>query len=285
MINTHRQFPELKDGGGQEYVQPPFVLYDNKTNREDMAGYIASAAIADRCAGIVLDALRETKLEDNTIIIFTTDHGIAFPNMKCHLYDTGIGVALMIKYPGNPGAGTATDALVSQVDIFPTLCELCGLEKPGWLGGVSLAPLLEGKKEEVNDAVFSEVTYHAAYEPKRCIRTNRYKLIRHFDYHNRLPPCNTDNGFSKGFMLDAGMFKKPVPREQLFDLWLDPMERENLVGDSEYLSVFNDLSGRLWKWMEETKDPLISVAYRVPAPEGAAINTLDCVQAETPEYE
>jgi arylsulfatase A-like enzyme len=285
MINTHRKFPKVQGMIGQEYVQPPFALYDNKINREDMADYTASVSVVDKCVGIVLDAIRETGLDDNSVIVFTTDHGIAFPNMKCHLYDTGIGVALMIKYPGNPGAGTATDALVSQVDIFPTLCELCGLEKPDWLGGISLIPILEGKKEEVNEAVFSEVTYHASYEPKRCIRTNRYKLIRHFDYHNQLPPCNTDNGLSKGFMIDAGMFKRPVPREQLFDLWLDPVERENLAEDSEYLPVFNDLSARLWDWMEKTNDPLISVAYRIPAPNGARINVLNCLQAEYQEYE
>jgi arylsulfatase A-like enzyme len=285
MINTHRKFPTVQGTPGQAYVQPPFVLYDNQTNREDMAGYIASASVADTCVGIVLEAIRETGLDDNSVIIFTTDHGIAFPNMKCHLYDTGIGVALMIKYPGNPGAGTALDALVSQVDIFPTLCDLSGLEKPNWLGGVSLIPVLEGKKEEVNEAVFSELTYHASYEPKRCIRTNRYKLIRHFDYHNQLPPCNTDNGPSKGFMMDAGMFKRPIPREQLFDLWLDPVERENVAEHSEYLPVFNDLSARLWDWMEKTNDPLINVAYRIPAPSGARINVLNCLQAEYQEYE
>jgi arylsulfatase A-like enzyme len=285
MINTHRKFPDPEGRVDQAYVQPPYPLYDNQTNREDMAAFIASAAIVDRCVGIVTEALKKTGLDKNTLLIFTTDHGIAFPHMKCSLYDSGIGVALMVRYPGNPTAGKATDALVSQIDLFPTLCELCGLPRPGWLDGVSLAPVLNGTAAGVNNEIYSEVTYHAAYEPKRCIRTDRYKLIRHFDYHNQLPPSNTDNGLSKQFMLEAGMFRRPVPREQLFDLWLDPVERENLIEDSAYQEVYRDLSLRLWNWMEKTNDPLLKYTYRVPAPEGAVVNTLECVQPEYNEFE
>jgi len=285
MINTHRKFPDPKGRVDAAYVQPPFPLYDNQNNREDMAAFITSASVVDRCVGIVTETLKKTGLDKNTLLIFTTDHGIAFPHMKCSLYDTGIGVALMVKYPGNPGAGKALDALVSQIDLFPTICELCGLPKPGWLDGVSLTPVLNGTTAEVNQAVFSEVTYHASYEPKRCIRTDRYKLIRHFDYHNRLPPSNTDNGLSKQFMLEAGMFKRPVPREQLFDLWLDPVERENLIDEPAYQDVYRDLSLRLWNWMEHSGDPLLKYPYRVPAPQGAIANTLECIQPEYEEYE
>jgi len=78
--------------------------------------------------------------------------------MKCNLYDAGTGVAHMIRYPDNPTASRAADALVSLIDIFPTLCDLCGLEKPEWLAGVSLLDILKGKKNQVNDAIFSEVT-------------------------------------------------------------------------------------------------------------------------------
>ena len=205
--------------------------------------------------------------------------------MKCNLYDAGIGVALMIKYPGNPTAGRATDALVSHIDIFPTLCEIHGLEVPDWLAGVSLLKVLEGKKEQVNDAVYSEVTYHASYEPMRCIRTQRYKLIRRFDYHLGFVPSNTDNGHSKRFLLDAGIMNRPLSREMLFDLYLDPMERENLAGDPAYLSIYNDLSKRLLDWMERTDDPLLRVSYRVPLPEGAIANKLCCVHLECEDYE
>jgi len=282
---THREFPADNGKVHQEYIIPPATLFDCKTNREDMAGYIRSAAIADRCIGIVLDAIKESKLEEDTVIVFTTDHGIAFPHMKCSLYDTGIGVALMIKYPGNPMAGTATDALVSQIDLFPTLCDLCGLEKPDWLQGISLEAIFQSKTHNVNKQIFSEVTYHASYEPMRCIRTERYKLIRRYDYHLGIVPANIDDGQSKHFLVENGLMRHPVSREMLFDLYLDPVERENLVGDSAYLKVYNDLSARLSKWMEDTEDPLIGVLHRVPAPEDATILQLNCLHPGDNRYE
>jgi len=253
-FSTHREFPADNGDVPQEYVMPPSTIYDCQANREDMAGYIRSAAIADRCIGIVLDAIKESKLDKNTIIIFTTDHGIAFPHMKCSLYDSGIGVALMLKYPGNPMAGTATDVLTSHIDIFPTLCSLCGLKKPDWLQGLSLVGFLHGETDKVNEQIFSEVTYHVSYEPMRCIRTDRYKLIRRYDHYSGVVPENIDDGQSKRFLVDSGLMQRPVAREMLFDLYLDPMERENLLEDSAYRKVYNDLSGRLSKWMADTHD-------------------------------
>jgi len=283
MINTHRNFPDYKGKVNDAYVMPPFPLYDNRNNREDMAGFIYSASVVDRCAGTVINALKKTGLDKNTVLIFTTDHGIAFPRMKCSLYDTGTGVALMIKYPENPTAGMATDALVSHVDLFPTICELCNLPKPEWVDGKSLKPVLQESGASVNKYVFSEVTYHAAYEPMRSVRTDRYKLIRHFDFHNKIPMSNTDDGLSKRFMME--MFSRAVPREQLFDLWLDPVERENLVNDSAYKDVYSELSLAMFDWMEKTGDPLLKYPYRVPMPAGAVANTLECQHAQFKEFE
>lgn len=269
LFSTHRPFPEAEDGDGNEPVQPPFTAYDCRETREDMAGYIRSAKIADACIGKVLDTVRQLNLQDDTVILFTTDHGIAFPNMKCNLYDTGTGVALMLAYPGNPTAGSETDALVSHIDLFPTLCELCDLPKPEWLRGVSLLPVLKGETETVNDRIFSEVTYHASYEPMRCIRTERYKLIRRFDSHLGIVPANIDDGPTKRMLLEGGLMGQTVEREMLFDLRLDPMERENRIGDSAYSGIYKDLCGQLGMWMQETNDPLLQTPLRVPLPEGA----------------
>ena len=286
MFATHREFPSAEVGDiRQDYIMPPYVMYDLKTNREDMAGYHSSAKTADECVGIVMDALSASEVRDNTVVIFTTDHGIAFPHMKCNLYDTGIGVALMLKYPGNPTSGTANDFLISQIDVFPTICDLCGIEKPDWLMGKSFYDILQGKAEEINSEIFAEVTYHAAYEPMRTIRTQRYKLIRRYDYHNKMVPANTDDGNSKRFLLSAGILSRPVPREMLFDLYLDPLERENLADDSAYAAVYDDLSARLSGYMEKTKDPLATANHRVPAPKGAKVNKLTCLQPIDGDFE
>ncbi|MGI6538075.1 MAG: sulfatase [Caldicoprobacterales bacterium] len=271
MYNTHRVYPEIDEDINPDHVLPPLPLYDNRQNREDMAAYITSARIADQCAGMVLDALKESGLEDNTLVIFTTDHGIAFPFMKCNLYDTGIRIALILKYPGNPCKGRAIDALVSHLDVFPTLCEILNLDSPEWLQGKSMVPLLNGSAEKIRDEIFSEVTFHASYQPMRCIRTERYKYMKYFDDdYDRVAAANIDDGPAKSFLLENGLLDRTIEREQLFDLYYDPAERNNLVGRPEYWHVYEDLARRLRAWMEETDDPLLS--GKVEKPPGAVIN-------------
>lgn len=274
LFNTHREFPPLDDSVNPDYLMPLFPMYDSPAAREDMARFILSARIVDQCVGIILDALSASGLDDKTIVLFTTDHGIAFPHCKCTLYDTGIGVATILRYPGNPMAGRVTDALVSQLDLYPTLCDLLGFEKPEWLQGVSLAPLLEGKVDKVRSELFAEVSYHAAYQPLRCIRTERFKLIRAYDNgHNGPVPANIDDGPSKTFVIEAGLLQEKREEVMLFDLYLDPVERVNRVGDERYRSVFEELSARLDAWMEETDDPLLAGGV-VPKPEGAVVNAV-----------
>ncbi|MFW6309015.1 MAG: sulfatase [bacterium] len=285
MFNTHREFPEPQSENAADYIKPPFPLYDCQQNREDMAGYIESVKVVDKCTGIVLDTLRETELMEDTLIIFTTDHGIAFPRMKCNLYDTGIGVALIIKSPHTDQKGIVTDELVSQLDIFPTICDLLDMETPEHLQGQSLRPLLEGKNEKIRDEIFAEVTYHAAYEPMRCVRTERYKLIKFFDFHNNIVPANIDDSLSKDFLLERDYLNNCREKEMLFDLHLDPVERENLIDDPRYSEIYNDLSRRLGDWMEETDDPLLDHAYRVPLCEGAFANKRTTVSPRADDFE
>jgi N-sulfoglucosamine sulfohydrolase len=284
MFNTHRDFPEIDEDINPNYVVPPFPFYDNAKNREDMAAYITSARIVDRCVEMVLNALTESGQEDNTLIIFTTDHGIAFPKMKCNLYDTGIGVSLIMAFPGNPCKGEALDSLVSQIDLYPTICDLLHIDKPSWLQGKSLMPLLEKRAEKIRDEIFAEVTYHAAYEPMRCIRTERYKLIRLFDDHDQFVPANIDDCLSKDFLLEHGFLEGVRDKEMLFDLYMDPVERVNVAGDVRYKDIYRDLSGRLEKWMQETNDPLLD-GGKVPKPEGAVANKLSCISPKVNDFE
>ena len=277
LFNTHREYPAVKESDFivADYLAPPGPLYDCDINRREMASYCASVKIADDCFGQFLKALDEAGLADNTMVIMTTDHGAAMPKMKCTLYDTGIGVALIIRLPKTAQV-RAIDALVSQLDIFPAVCKVCGLETPDWLQGVDLTPLIRGEAQKVREEIFSEVTYHAAYEPKRCVRTDRYKLIRRYDYHNGIVPANIDDCISKDFLMENGHADTVMAREALFDLWLDPYERINLASDTRYRMIYNDLSSRLETWMLETDDPLITHGCRVPKPKHAKIIPLDC---------
>ena len=115
-------------------------------------------------------------------MILTTDHGLAFPDAKCTMYDRGIGVLLIVRGPGRHRAEAGcVDALVSHLDLYPTICDVAGIERPDWLEGHSLLPLMRGEVDEIRDEVFAEVTYHAAYEPQRAVRTARYKYMRRYD--------------------------------------------------------------------------------------------------------
>jgi arylsulfatase A-like enzyme len=285
LFNTHREFPTPQDTGAADYIVPPPVLYDCDMNRRDMAGFIESVRVVDECFGSLLSAVDEAGLADDTMIIMTTDHGIAFPHMKCTLYDAG-GVALLVRLPKKYNQIKATDALVSQLDLFPTICEAAGLEPPAWLEGKSLMPLITGQTDHVRDEIFAEVTYHAAYEPQRCIRTDRYKLIRRYDYHNGPVPANVDDCLSKSFLIENGYLENTAKaREYLFDLWLDPLERENLAENPKYKGIYDDLSLRLESWMISTKDPLITHGSRVPRPEGAKVVRLEITSPRSTEYE
>jgi arylsulfatase A-like enzyme len=284
-FNTHREFPSAQKDINPDYLQPAAPLYDCAINRRDMADYHESIRVVDKCLGDIIETVKRAGIWDNTMIIMTTDHGIAFPHMKCTLYDTGIGVGLMIRLPGSKTAGTATDSLVSQIDIFPTLCDVINAEKPEWLEGVSLYPLFSDTKAKIRDHVFAEVTYHAAYEPKRCIRTDRYKLIRYYDNHNGIVAANIDECRGKDFLFECGYLKTTRPRERLFDLWQDPYERDDVKDQSERRSIYGQLSETLEQWMKKTDDPLLRFGSRVPKPVNARVNKLSCLNPRLKDFE
>jgi arylsulfatase A-like enzyme len=223
--------------------------------------------------GKVLQALAQAGLTENTLVISTTDHGIAFPGMKCNLTDHGIGVSLIMRGPGELRGGKVIDAMVSQVDLFPTLCELVGAPKPAWLQGKSILPILRGEVKEINEEIFAEVTYHAAYEPQRAVRTQRYKYIRRFG--DRLLPVlpNCDDSPSKNVWMENGWKSKIVPQEQLYDLVFDPNETHNLADEPGFQAELSELRERLSRWMHATSDPLL--VGPVKAPEGAEVNDIN----------
>ena len=284
MFCTHRPFPAPDADIDPNYVQAPPPFPDDPAIRLDMAGFITMARCADACVGIVMDALSASGLADDTLVFFTTDHGIAFPKMKCHLYDSGIGVSLIVRHPGDGRPGQVIDAMVSHLDIYPTVCEIAGVPAPPWLEGVSLVPLLDGTSTQVRDEIFAEVTYHAAYEPMRCVRTPRWKYIRYFDDFDFVVKPNIDDGLSKQLLLRHGLVEaRHDPTEMLFDLVFDPAERNNLAGRAEYAAVQADLAGRLERWMRETDDPLLR-GY-VPRPPGARVNLKWALHPDEQEFE
>ena len=253
-FETHRPFPELGPEDKPDYTAPPAQLPDTPETRGDFAQFKKSARILDQKVKTVLDALDESGLKEQTLVICTTDHGIAFPRSKCNLTDLGIGVMLMMRGPGGFEGGRVLDSMVSHIDVLPTVCELTGVPIPEHAQGKSLMPLIRGEADEIHKAIFAEVNFHGANEPARCIRTVRWKYIRRF-YEGYLPSC--DGGPTRQFWLDSGWADRPLKQEELYDLVLDPTERNNLVDDPHFAPVLEKLREGLNRWMVETNDPVL----------------------------
>jgi arylsulfatase A-like enzyme len=279
-FETHRDFLGPSSVRDALYSLPPPNLPDTPETRRDMAAYKASARSLDQGVGTVLEALDEHGLADNTLIIFTTDHGLAFPGAKATLFDRGLGVMLILRGPGGFGGGKVHDALVSHLDIYPTVCELAGIERPGFLQGQSLLPLARGETASIRDALFAEMTWHAAYEPQRAVRTDRWKYIRRFS--DRMTPvlANCDDSPSKTLLLSHGWAEREIAVEQLYDLVFDPNEAANLAEDHLYREQLDQMRERLRAWMAQTDDPLLS-GDPTPPP-GAELNSPDQLSATEP---
>ena len=272
---THRGFPPPHPADNPDRTAAPAPLPHAPEIRRDMAGYNTMVNRLDGAMGSILATLDETGLRENTIVIITTDHGIAFPHMKCNLTDHGTGVMLMMRGPTGSGleGGKTIDSLVTQLDLFPTICEWAGADKPNWLQGQSLMPLVRGEKETLRDEVFAEVNFHAAYEPKRAVRTQRYQYIKRFDGRDRPVLSNIDNGLSKQYLMARGWPDMQIDQEYLFDLDFDPNATRNLIEHAQYQDVLMDMRGRLDQWMRDTDDPLLNGPIMMQP--GLVMNTPD----------
>jgi arylsulfatase A-like enzyme len=279
-FETHRKFFAPTSVRDTLYSLPPSNLPDTPETRRDMAAFKASARSLDQGIGSVLHALHDLGLTERTLVICTTDHGLAFPGAKATLFDRGIGVMMIMRGPSGFAGGKVVDSPVSHLDVYPTLCELAGVEAPDWLQGRSIMPLVRGETDSLHEAIFAEVTYHAAYEPQRAVRTTRWKYIRRFDDYPHPVLANCDDGLSKDLLVAAGWGEAPVAREQLYDLVFDPGERDNLAADERHAAVLEEMRDRLEDWMRETSDPLLEGP--VPAPDGALVNSTDQVSPNQP---
>jgi len=261
-FEPHRPFPhDDTDVPSPADMVVPGYLPDLPVVREDLALMAASAASMDAGVGRILDALDRRGLTDSTVVLFVADHGIPFPHAKMTLYDPGLQVATLLRVPGLPG-GRRHEQMVSNVDVLPTLLELLGLEAPAGVQGRSFRNLLVGDAYRARNEVFGEMTYHTYYDPMRCIRTDRWKLIANFehspyqmgspDYHNN----------AHGYYEVAVASRERIaawchPPFELYDLAADPWEQQSIADAPEHQATRDDLARRLRRWMAQTGDPLL----------------------------
>ncbi len=258
MHSTHRPYPvSVAENIDERYVKPAFPGESNEGNRHDQAQFMTTAQYADQNIGLLIDALKEKGVLDQTVILFTTDHGVALPFHKCNLKDTGIGISLILRHP-TLGHGVVYDQLVSHIDVYPTICDLLGVDIPDGLEGHSMKEVLEDPSITVRDAIYGEVNFHASYEPMRCVRTHRYKYIRYYDPTWTITNLsNIDESAQKDFLMQYGLKEREKPTEGLYDCYYDPDEVNNLIDDPALQTVAEDMRARLQNFMESTNDPLL----------------------------
>lgn len=192
--------------------------------RRHLADYYAAITFLDAQVGRILEALQASGQAENTLIVFSSDHGLA---IGCHglmgkqnLYDHSMHAPLIIAGPG-VSRGKQTDALCYLLDIFPTLGDLAGVSAPEGNEGQSLVPVLAGKRAKGRDSIFT------AYRTfQRAVRDDRWKLIVY-------PPLN---------------------RLQLFDLRDDPEEMKNLAGDKDRTAEVERLAKLMKHWQVQLGD-------------------------------
>lgn len=247
---------------------PPY-LKDTPGARQEIAQFHACVSEMDAGVGTILDALEQSGHGRDTIVVFTTDHGIDFPRAKATLYDPGIHTTFITHWPGRWEGGAVRDELLSNVDLLPTLLEAVGAAAPEDVQGRSFLPLLDGRTYQPNDAVFAEKNT-TPDDVKRCIRTRRWKYIRNVDEG---PLLQLTSGVRTGLTgRDLGdEHLAPRPPVELYDLQADPHELENLAGRACVAEIERDLAARLQDWMVRTDDPRLRGPITRPPEEAELI--------------
>lgn len=249
-------------------LTPPGWLEDHPEVREELSLFYGDVSRVDAAAGRIFDFLAEAGLEDETLVVFTTDHGIAMPLGKGTLYDPGIKIAMVMRWPGRVPAGRHVEALTSNLDLLPTLLEAVGLANvtPVGLDGTSLWPHLTAGANAPHEHVIACQTWHDFYEPMRAIRTQRHKLIRNYET-------------GPGWQIAGDILHSPTveamretllawerPAVELYDLEADPFERQNLAGRSAWAEIEAQLRETLEERLRAGSDPILDGI--VPAPVG-----------------
>ncbi len=256
-FEAHRPF-NLAEGAytpdNPEEVAVPFHLPDMPEVRRDVAAFNGMIQAVDEALGQILDALDRAGLK-NTLLIFTTDHGVPFPRAKGTLYDAGLETACVIRWTDEIRASLRCAELLCNIDLLPTLLEAAGGEADTTLAGRSFLPLLRGETQEVRDHFMCELTWHDRYAPVRGIRTKKWKYIRHFEAE---PQVYLPDDVAESPSADALLGERsylPNAAEELYDLESDPYEQSNLA--EHQLETARGLQERLEGWMQETNDPLL----------------------------
>jgi len=248
-----------------EVPVPPYFP-DNDTIRHDLAVNYSNLGRLDRQIGEVIAQLKADGLYENSYIFFYSDHGGPFPRHKRALYETGVRVPMIIKFPQNRRAGKRDSLLFSFIDLAPTVLSLAGIMPP---------PVMQGKAQlgEFRDTTprkylfSSSDRFDEVYDRLRAVRSERFKYIRNFnpEISNALPVRyreqmgmmrNMRSLYEQGQLdsIQSLWFRTPKPEEELYDLEKDPYELDNLARAPALQDTLLRFREVLDQWIGETKD-------------------------------
>jgi N-sulfoglucosamine sulfohydrolase len=245
-------------------VKLPPYWPDTEIVRMNYAKHYDNIARLDSVVGSIIAELEKEGELDNTIIFFWGDHGDGLPRGKRWLYDSGLRIPLVIKFPGN-NKGTVDDRLISSIDFGPTVLSLAGITVPAHMQG---RPFLGPQTAEPRDAVFAaRDRVDESYDMIRSVRTKDYLYVRNY-YPNEpfpiwVPYLSNMPIYKEMLRLDAegkltgpqkSWFSYSRPPEELYDVKADPYQIKNLVNDPSLRKVLDDLRRRHEQWTRETND-------------------------------
>ena len=266
-----------------ENVIVPYFVQDTPAARQDIASQYTTISRLDQGIGLMIQELENAGHLDDTLIIYTSDNGIPFPTGRTNLLDPGMREPMLVSSPlSTKQWGSMSDAMVSLVDIVPTVLDWAGVSYPKYqifrhtndviLTGRSLLPLLEKQGKTNYETVYASHDLHEVtmYYPMRVIRTKHYKLIHNMNY--KMPfPIDQDFYISPSFqdLLNRTSSGEPThwfktleeyyyrPRWEMYDIQKDPMELNNLAYLSGFKHIFESLVKNLRSWQNTTSDPWI----------------------------
>ncbi|MCA9035219.1 MAG: sulfatase-like hydrolase/transferase [Planctomycetaceae bacterium] len=263
----HVPWPD-SDEYSPDALDIPSRHVDTRKTRDARARYYQAVHTMDRELGQVFDLAR-SKFGDHLLFLHTSDHGAQWPFGKWNLYEDGIRTPLIVSWPGHVAQGTRSSALVSWIDILPTLIDAASGAVPGDIDGRSILPVLTGKTTTHRDAIF---TVHSGdgnmnVFPIRSVRTERWKYIHNlhpeFRFNSHVTKKPGDTGYWPSWVEKAATDANAAdivqryqirPREELFDLSSDPLEQKNLATDAAFSNELNEMRARLTTWMKEQGD-------------------------------
>jgi len=259
VIEIHRPFEVWSEPVDPKTVIVPPFLPETDEVREDLGLFYGIINPIDETIGKILEFLDRTGLRENTLFIYTTDHGSPFPRAKCTLYDPGIKTLLIMNCPNNSlfRGGKVLEQMISNIDLMPTLLDFIEAEIPEGIEGRSFMSVLKDSYLPFRSEVFTEKNYHDIYDPIRSIRTKEFKYIRNYEPSQYLfqMPIDIERSLSGQILKDKIEIQRT--KEELYELKEDPNENHNLAYILAYNDILLELRQSLFNWMKRTNDPLL----------------------------